>query len=172
MTSAIMLKFSGLPDQKMLEVRNLFTEARQVYRWNVNSGLVCLIRQNSPNLISQRANAKWCTSVSVLEKVPFGGSEECESTHYVVGAWSHSTVIPASSQQKNTPLKGLLSLQSNSAIIMTDHNSEKLELFTDDAKCIKGFFFESTNVSGSCWTVISWKCDLVLIQQKTSQHRM
>lgn len=28
MTSAIMPMFSGLPDQKMLEVRNLFTEAR------------------------------------------------------------------------------------------------------------------------------------------------
>lgn len=28
MTSAIMLMDSGLPDQKMLEVRNLFTEAR------------------------------------------------------------------------------------------------------------------------------------------------
>lgn len=28
MISAIMLMYSGLPDQKMLEVRNLFTEAR------------------------------------------------------------------------------------------------------------------------------------------------
>lgn len=80
--------------------------------------------------------------MSVLEKVPFEGSEECESTHYVVGAWSHSTVIPASSQQKNTPLKGLLSLQSNSAIIMSDHNSE-LELFTDDVKCIKHQMYQA-----------------------------
>lgn len=151
MTSAIMLIHSGFPDQEMLEVRILFTEARVLnsVHYNKHWQVYRLKCQQWTRLSGSSKHAKLNKSTGQLLNDALQSLslkkfhlKVLKNVRALIMLWEHGATRqsfqPAASR-KSTPLKGLLSLQSNSARITTDHNSQTLELFTDDAKCIKAF---------------------------------